>query len=243
MQGKSKLQDMKQALDSIRPGSEYYTTHVEPHQLRVGFFCTNIARYMKLPQEQIIKVEIEGNLHDTGKKPWGERMAYIRKEEMTSEERMMIKTHSLASAAMLETDLAQINGRFLPYVYEKGILIDIKYHHVDNNEEGYPALQPGEHLTLEAKILRVADSADAMLEGRAYSEKLTYEETVVELKYCSGKKLNPEEKKIRKDMVKRNPNRAKWSKQGLFDPEIVDAFLEIDRRIIEILYRIIKHPQ
>ena len=75
----------------------------------------------------------------------------------------------------------------------------IHYHHERLNGSGYPCGLKGDEVPLEARILAVADSYDAMTSARAYRPAMRHEEAVAELLRC---------------------------KDSLFDPRIVDLFLE-----------------
>lgn len=80
---------------------------------------------------------------------------------------------------------------------EKNIIL---HHHERFDGEGYPEGLKGEEIPLGARIISVADSFDAMNSARAYREALPRNKIITELKEGKGSQ---------------------------FDPEIVNAFLEI----------------
>ena len=75
-------------------------------------------------------------------------------------------------------------------------------HHERYNGSGYPKGLKGEKIPLGARIMLVADAFDAMTSDRPYRKKLSIKESIEELKRNSGTQ---------------------------FDPEVVNAFLEVLR--------------
>jgi len=90
---------------------------------------------------------------------------------------------------------------------EKRIIL---HHHEYYNGNGYPDGIKGEDIPLGARILCVADSFDAMNSIRAYRAALTKDEIVKELENCKG---------------------------AQFDPDIVDALLEIIKKDSKFLFK------
>ena len=87
----------------------------------------------------------------------------------------------------------------------KDCLAAVQYHHERYDGTGYPAGLKGDNIPLDARILAVADSYDAMTSLRPYrQEKSTDEQAIEELKRCAGTQ---------------------------FDPAIVEAFVNIGERI------------
>ena len=79
----------------------------------------------------------------------------------------------------------------------------IKYHHERFDGTGYPAGLKGENIPLDARIMAVADSFDAMISDRPYRKSaLPVNEALEELKRNAGTQ---------------------------FDPKIVEVFLELQK--------------
>ncbi len=81
-----------------------------------------------------------------------------------------------------------------------GITEGAMYHHERYDGKGYPTGAKGEYIPLIARIICVADSYDAMNSDRVYRKKLSREAIIGELRDGKGTQ---------------------------FDPEIVDAFIEM----------------
>ena len=86
------------------------------------------------------------------------------------------------------------------YAPLKAVLPIIRGHHERYDGRGYPDKLSGEDICLGARIIAVADSFDAMISNRTYRLGLGLEKTLNELRRC---------------------------KNTQFDPQIVDAFLEM----------------
>jgi HD-GYP domain-containing protein (c-di-GMP phosphodiesterase class II) len=73
-----------------------------------------------------------------------------------------------------------------------GCLAAIQYHHERYDGNGYPAGLKGDNIPLDARIMGVADSYDAMTSLRPYRQgKMTHEQAVEELKRCAGMQFDP----------------------------------------------------
>jgi PAS domain S-box-containing protein/putative nucleotidyltransferase with HDIG domain len=157
------------------------------HQRRVSGIACAIAKKMGLSEELIEKIRVAGLLHDVGK--IGIPIDILNKPvPLSSLEFEMIKTHpalgyEIVSRVHFLEDVAKV----------------ILEHHERIDGSGYPQGLRREEISLEARILAVADVAEAMSSHRAYRPLLPKEEIVAEF-------LN---------------NRGK-----LYDAQVVDAFLE-----------------
>lgn len=60
----------------------------------------------------------------------------------------------------------------------------IRSHHEYYDGRGYPAGLKGEEISLEARIVGVADAFDAMVSDRPYRERMTLEQALEELRRC-----------------------------------------------------------
>jgi HD-GYP domain-containing protein (c-di-GMP phosphodiesterase class II) len=82
----------------------------------------------------------------------------------------------------------------------------VLYHHENYDGTGYPGKLSGRAIPLGARIIRVADSLRALISDRPYQRKYNLGEAIDILKHRSG---------------------------SLFDPEVVDAFVEAMSEIEE----------
>ena len=67
----------------------------------------------------------------------------------------------------------------------------ILHHHERWDGSGYPDGLRGEQIPLEARILAVCDTVDAMASDRPYQRGVSAHEIVAELKRCAGTQFDP----------------------------------------------------
>ena len=68
----------------------------------------------------------------------------------------------------------------------------IRHHHERFDGTGYPDGLKGQAIPIEARILTIADSFDAMTTSRPYQRKRTMEEAFGELRFCAGNQFDAE---------------------------------------------------
>ena len=68
----------------------------------------------------------------------------------------------------------------------------VRHHHERVDGAGYPDHLAGDEIPLEARIIFVADSFEAMTSDRPYRAGMEVEDAVAELRRCSGTQFEPE---------------------------------------------------
>ena len=153
--------------------------YVLGHSKLVSRYATNIARLLGLKEKQMDLVRKAGLLHDIGK--LGIPMEILTKPaRLTRQEYETIKTHSA-----LGGDLVKNTPSLRPLVPI------IRHHHEYFNGEGYPDRISGNEISIEARIVAVADAIEAMTSDRPYRKGLKTEQVVEELKKHSGTQFDP----------------------------------------------------
>jgi len=164
-----------EALAEAIDARDHYT---KSHSEHVCKYAMAIAKEMNLPQNNIEVIERAARLHDIGK--IGVHDAVLNKPgKLTDEEWAEIKTHSLKGAQILE-----------PLAYLEGVIKTVRQHHERFDGTGYPYNITGSEIRIEARVLAVADTFDAMTTNRSYAKAMTQEEAIKELKRVSGKQLD-----------------------------------------------------
>ncbi len=149
------------------------------HSHRVALYSAEIARRMRVPQEDIRTCYYIAMMHDCGK--IGIPDAILGKPgKLTEEEREVIKSHTTTGAKILEN-----------FTAISGIQDGAHYHHERYDGKGYPEGLKGEEIPLIARIICVADSYDAMSSNRCYRPRLTEETILNELKEHAGTQFDP----------------------------------------------------
>lgn len=130
------------------------------HSLGVAQLSRFIAQRMGVPPDNCDKIEIAGLLHDLGKLRIPDEIL-DKPARLDERERKIIQAHSFETFQVLR----QIQG------FEE-ITAWAAHHHEEPNGDGYPFHLHGEALPIEARILRVADIFQAMVQNRPYRKGL-----------------------------------------------------------------------
>lgn len=148
------------------------------HSSRVSKYAVKTATKMELERARIHNLFIASILHDIGKINIPEEVLK-KPDKLTNEEFALIKKHPGDGADMLRktayADLADI----------------VEQHHERVNGRGYPFGLVGAEILMEAKIIGVCDTFDAMTEDRAYRKAFTAEYAMNELKQLAGIQYDP----------------------------------------------------
>ena len=160
-----------QAIALITEMRDPYTSG---HQRRVAKLACAIAEEIGLSKEQIETIHVAGTLHDIGK-------VYLPAEILSKPGRLndiemeLIKTHPQVSREILKT--IEFPWAVCPIVLQ---------HHERIDGSGYPSGLSGENITLEARILGVADVVEAMASHRPYRPALGIDKALEEISRNKG---------------------------------------------------------
>ena len=171
----------RELLELMVKSIEARDPYTSGHSVRVATYAKAIARALSLPAREIEQIETAALLHDVGK-IYEEFAPILRKEaRLSPAEFETIRTHSLRSADLVRT-ISSLRG----YVEEC-----VRSHHENYDGGGYPDGLAGDEIPIGARIIMVADTADALMTGRPYRDALTYEGVVSEFHRCSGTQFDP----------------------------------------------------
>ena len=150
------------------------------HSNRVSRLCIAIGSKMNLNKDVVNQLRIAGLIHDIGKIGIDEKILN-KAGNLSFDERKDIERHP------------EIGWRLLSSTNEFSELAQfVLNHHEKWDGSGYPNGVKGLKIPLEARIISVADSYDAMTSKRSYRNGLSKEEAVKELMRCSGTQFDPE---------------------------------------------------
>ena len=131
------------------------------HSERVARIAVRLAEELGMPPQKRSNLYLAGLLHDIGK--IGVDDLVLKKcGPLTPEEYRKIQSHVEIGVTILQ-DLKKLHH----------ILPGVRHHHESLDGSGYPDHLSGEEIPLEARILAVADSFDAMSSDRPYRKRLT----------------------------------------------------------------------
>lgn len=148
------------------------------HSQRVADISYAIAQAMGLNKQQQDEVRLAGLVHDVGKSGIPNEILN-KKEKLTDEEWQIIRGHS-----KLGYDILVSIDRFKP------IAKFILQHHERIDGLGYPNNMQGDDIELYSKIIAIADAYDAMTTDRVYRKAMTKEQSIAEIKTCSGSQFD-----------------------------------------------------
>ena len=150
------------------------------HSARVARMAAEIGRRLGCDDAQIALLRLGGALHDVGK--LGVRDEVLRKPgPLTRRELREVRAHPEIGARMIARD---------PEL--RPALPIVLYHHERWDGEGYPSRRSGTEVPLEARIMAVVDSYDAMTSDRPYRAALSPELAVEEIERCAGTQFDPD---------------------------------------------------
>jgi putative nucleotidyltransferase with HDIG domain len=153
--------------------------YVLGHSKQVSRYATDIARLLHLNEKQIDLVRKAGLLHDIGK--LGISTDILAKPaKLTTDEYEIVKTHAALGGELIN------NSPSL-----RSLVQIIRHHHEYFNGMGYPDRLSGNQISIEARIVAVADAIEAMISDRPYRRGLKTEQVIDELKRCSGTQFDP----------------------------------------------------
>ncbi len=168
----SSIRALAEAIDAKDP-------YTRGHSERVAAYAAAIAQELALPAEDVERTRLSALLHDVGKIGVDDRI--IRKPTaLTEEEFEQMKTHPIKGAAIMSA---------IPQLAD--VIPGMKYHHEKWSGGGYPEGLKGEAIPLQARIVTVADTFDAMTTTRPYQKAMEMEFVVNRIRQFAGIRFEP----------------------------------------------------
>lgn len=184
---KTNLIDLIFSLAKSLDSRDRYTAF---HSQNVAEYSKVIAKEMMLKPNVCKNIYISGLLHDIGK--IGVPEAILNKpSKLTDDEFKKIKEHPIIGYDLV---------KHIKSFERNGILNGILNHHERYDGKGYPHGLKGNEIPLEARIMAVADTFDAMTSRRVYRHEKEFQVVLDEIIANKGTQ---------------------------FDPKVVDAFLRL----------------
>jgi HD-GYP domain-containing protein (c-di-GMP phosphodiesterase class II) len=156
---------------------DHYTKN---HSEHVTKYAMCIGREMGLDEKRMEILNNASKLHDIGKIGVHDYIL-MKPGKLTNEEWEEIKLHSLKGVKILQ-----------PLTFLNGSIDAIRSHHERYDGGGYPDGKKEEEIPLEARIMAVADSFDAMTTERPYRKALSIDEAKEEIIRNKGTQFDPQ---------------------------------------------------
>jgi len=148
------------------------------HSSRVAQLVERFTVALELPDQESDRLVAAARFHDLGKVAVD--VATLSKEgRLDAEELRAIRSHPRLSAQLLS-----------PFGFAQEMALYAELHHERYDGAGYYSVSQRD-IPVEAHVLIVADSFDAMTSKRAYRPALTAEEAVHELRDKAGTQFHP----------------------------------------------------
>lgn len=153
---------------------ETHDPYTVGHESRVSKYAVEIAQELNLNEEQIKGIQVGSSLHDTGKIAVPLQIL-IKPGKLTPLEFEHIKTHPIVGYNLL----SKVN-------FPWPVAEMTQQHHERIDGSGYPFGLKEDQISIEAKIIAVADVVEAMSSHRPYRPSLGLEKALDEIKMNRG---------------------------------------------------------
>lgn len=149
------------------------------HSDRVARYSIAIGRHLGLGDDEIRKLRIAALLHDVGKIGIDDRI--LRKPgALTDEEFAIMKTHPEKGAIIMSG---------VPQLID--MTPGMKYHHERWDGGGYPEGLALDQIPLQARVVAIADTFDAMTTNRPYQKAMETDYVVQKINSLASSRFDP----------------------------------------------------
>ena len=173
------LQSLRQMVEGLTLALEAKDEKTHGHSVQVARFAKVVGEELQLPEEEVETIYHGGLLHDIGKIGMNddilERLGILSRSEMD-----IVKQHPVIGARIAQ-----------PLTFLNDVVPLILHHHERYDGTGYPDGLKAEQIPIGARILTVCDAFETMLAGRKHFNKMSLEDTVVNLQQGAGHHFDP----------------------------------------------------
>ena len=173
-------QTNEELLELMVKSIEARDPYTSGHSRRVQQFSTIIARALGLGEREIEQVGRAALLHDVGKIHEKYAGVLSKQDKLTPEEWALIQEHPVDGANLVAT-MTRL----------RDLVPAVRHHHENWDGTGYPDRIEGNAIPLAARIIRFADTIDAMTTDRPYRRPLGEEQVRAEVLRCRGTQFDP----------------------------------------------------
>jgi len=178
------VQDLQQTavetIHALANAIDAKDAYTRGHSARVGGFATMLGKTLGLSSTELTVLEWSGMLHDVGKIGISDQILN-KPGRLSDAERDIIQRHPRMSYDVLR-----------PVARLGPVLDAVLYHHENWDGSGYPEGRRAHGIPFTARVIRVADSFDALTSSRAYRSGYPYEAALRIIQHESGRAFDPE---------------------------------------------------
>jgi HD-GYP domain-containing protein (c-di-GMP phosphodiesterase class II) len=149
------------------------------HSERVARYSMAIGKNLQMSEKEMRDLRISALLHDVGKIGIDDRI--LRKPGALNDEEFEVMKQHPAKGAAIMGGVAQLID----------IIPGMKYHHEKWSGGGYPDNLKEEQIPVQARIIAIADTFDAMTTNRPYQKAMELSYVVEKVKSFAGTRFDP----------------------------------------------------
>ncbi len=170
------LQTIKSLVQALEARDKYTRGHSD----NVARYTVMIARRVLENEEEIARYQLSAQLHDIGKIGVPDAIL-LKAGRLTDEEMAIMQTHPGKGSEILA-----------PIPSLQDIIPGVRWHHERIDGRGYPDRLRGPEIPLQARIIAVADTFDALTSNRPYRQGCSVEKALSILREVAGTQLDAE---------------------------------------------------
>ncbi len=149
------------------------------HSERVAKYSIGIGKNLGIQEKEMRDLRISALLHDVGKIGIDDRI--LRKPGALSEDEFEVMKGHPSKGAAIMSGVSQLID----------IIPGMKHHHEKWSGGGYPDGLEGEQIPMQARIVAIADTFDAMTTNRPYQKAMEIAYVVEKIKSFAGSRFDP----------------------------------------------------
>ncbi|NIA23490.1 MAG: HD domain-containing protein [Proteobacteria bacterium] len=161
------------------------------HSIRVAKYSYLIGQELGLKKKNLDDLKFAALLHDIGKIAIPENILN-KKAELTEEEFKIMRRHPILGAELIKTVDSLKNS--IPGIIE---------HHERYDGSGYPKGLKGEEISLQGRIIAIADAFDAVTSNRVYRYPIKRMDAIAMIIAGSYSRFDPNLVEIFTEIIKR----------------------------------------
>jgi len=165
---------LRQTVQALGAAVEVRDSYTAGHQRRVTELALAIARRLEISEDRLQGIRVAGLMHDIGKLAVPSEIL-SKPTKLTDVERNLIQEHPEVARGILSS-----------IEFPWPVAEIVAQHHERIDGSGYPKKLRGDEILFEARILAVADVAEAMSSHRPYRPALGVGAALTEIRAGSG---------------------------------------------------------
>lgn len=174
------IENYEHVIHSLVEMIEDRDTYTGGHSERVATYSRDIAKELGMSKEECQLIYQAGILHDIGKIITPDSIL-LKPGKLTEQEYSLIQDHVTAGYKILSQ---------VPMYHELAKIVYAHHEHYDGS--GYPKGLKGEEIPIQARIMTIADTFDAMTTSRIYKMKKSTADAIKELNKLCGIWYDPQ---------------------------------------------------